>query len=269
MIDALTAYNLEKPLLAVLSTFYGLALLFYSPPRVKFKRSVKLAGFGMHLFAFLAHTFLLYLRVLSTGRMPFFGTYEALLCVSWCVSFAFVAMIWKQETFGYGRGATGVSWIIVFIAFMIRLFAPEVTAPRYLPPVLNSAYFIWHVIPGFVAYGFFTMAFFTALTSFVSDEKTKIKRRALAELYLWPGVMLFTVSLGLGAVWSRLGWGQWFVPEPKLIFSVITLGVFTLALGLRHSKGAGHKGFPWLVILGFALTVFTFLGTNRGLHAFM
>jgi len=270
MIDALTAYNLEKLVLTVISTFYGLALLFYSPPRIKFKKKIKLAGFGMHLFALLSHTFLLYLRTISTGRMPFFGTYETLLAASWCISAVFVCMIWKKENFGYGRGASLASWIVIFSAFMIRIFGPGLsTAPRYLPPALNSIYYNLHVIPALLAYGCFTMAFFTSVSSLGVKAEQKKKRRSLTELYLWPGVILLALSLVLGSVWSFTAWGRWFVIEPKFVFSYMTWGVFMLALALRHGNDSGRKVFPWLVILGFALTVFTFLGTNKGLHDFM
>ncbi|MBN2380778.1 cytochrome c biogenesis protein CcsA [candidate division WOR-3 bacterium] len=269
MISPLTAYNLEKLLLTILCTFYGLAILFYCPPKVKFKQKLKLVGFALHLLAFLAHLFLLYIRVVSTGRAPFTGVYESLIFLSVSITFVFLASFWRNGAFGFGRGAAFASWVVIFSAFMLRIFAPHtLTAPRYLPPVLNSIYFVLHVIPAFLAYGCFTMGFFAAITSLGTEVELKAKRRSLAEFYLWPGMILFTVSLGLGSAYSRLAWGQWWIPDLKFTFSLVTWVIFLLALLLRHGKGQGRKGFPWLVIAGFALMVFTFLGTNKGLHDF-
>ena len=271
MIDGLTAFRLERLVLAIISTFYGLSFLFYCPPRIKAKQTIRVIGFGMHLFALVAHAFLLYLRVSSSQRAPFFGTYESLIASSFAVSLVYFVFVWRKQSFGYGRAAAGVSWLGIFSAFMMNCFASYAAiGPRFLPPVLNSVYFEFHAVSAFLAYGCFTLAFFAAVTSFnVVDDSVKANRLAISEFYLWPGLILFTAALVLGAAWSQNAWGQWWIWTPKFTFSLITWGVFLLALALRHSKGTQRRGFPWLVILGYALVLFTFFGTNRNPHNFM
>lgn len=270
MFDPLTAFTLERPLLIILSTLYGLALVFYSPPKIKAKQAVKIAGLAMHILALLVHSFLLYLRFSSTGHAPFAGLYGTMLFVSWSTSFVFLVLSWKREAFGYGRGAALCSWIVIFTCLMLHIFAYKNVVPRYLPAILNtSPWFELHTAPALLAYALFTLAFFAALTSLGGKEEARLVRGSMAEFYLWPGMILFTASLVLGAAASRLAWGSWWIWNAKSAFSLVTWGLFFLALASRCEKRLSKRAFPWLVIAGFAAMIFTFFFTNKGLHDFM
>jgi ABC-type transport system involved in cytochrome c biogenesis permease subunit len=270
MFDPLTAFTLERPLLITLSTLYGLALVFYSPPKMKAKQAVKITGLVLHILALLVHSFLLYLRFSSTGHAPFAGLYETLLFVSWSTSFVFLVLSWKREAFGYGRAATAISWIVIFTCLMLHIFAYEKVVPRYLAAILNtSPWFELHAAPALLAYGLFTLAFFAALTSLGGKDEARPVRRSVVEFYLWPGMVLFTASLVLGAAASRLAWGSWWIWNAKSAFSIVTWGLFFLALLTRGEKRWAKRAFPWLVIVGFAAMIFTLFFTNKGLHDFL
>ncbi|TET22932.1 MAG: hypothetical protein E3J71_04155 [Candidatus Stahlbacteria bacterium] len=270
MFDPLTAFTLERPLLIILSTLYGLALVFYCPPKINAKRAIKITGLALHITALLIHSFVLFLRFSSTRHAPFAGLYETLLFVSWSTSFVFLLLSWKRGAFGYGRAAAATSWIVIFACLMLHVFAYEKVVPRYLPAVLHtSPWFELHTAPALLAYALFTLAFFAALTSLGGNKEVRPVRRSVASFYLWPGMILFTASLGLGGAASRLAWGSWWVWNPKSAFSLITWGLFFLALLLRGEKRWAKRVFPWLMIAGFAAMIFTYLFMNKGLHNFL
>ena len=270
MFDPLTAFTLERPLLIILSTLYGLALVFYCPPAIKAKRAIKITGLALHIAALLIHSFVLFLRLSSTGHAPFAGLYETLLSISWSTSFVFLVLSWKRGAFGYGRGAALVSWAIILACIMLHVFAYERVVPRYLPPILyTSLWFELHTTPVLLSYSLFTLAFFAALTSLGGNKEVRPVRRSVASFYLWPGMILFTASLGLGGAASRLAWGSWWVWNPKSAFSLVTWGLFFLALLTRGEKRWAKRAFPWLVIAGFAAMIFTYFFTNKCLHDFL
>lgn len=270
MFDPLTAFTLERPLIIILSTLYGLALVFYCPPAIKAKRAIKITGLALHIAALLIHSFVLFLRFSSTGHAPLAGLYETFLSISWSTSFVFLVLSWKRGAFGYGRGAALVSWAIIFACLILHVFAYEKVVPRYLPAVLHtSSWFELHAAPALLAYALFTLSFFAALTSLGGKKEVRPVRRSVASFYLWPGMILFTASLGLGGVASRLAWGAWWMWNPKSAFSLVIWGLFFLALLLRGEKRWTKYAFPWLVIAGFAAMIFTFFFTNKGLHDFL
>lgn len=270
MFDPLTAFGLERPILTALSTLYGLAFVFYCPPNIKAKKTLKIIGFAFHFIALLGHTFLLYLRLTSTGHVPYASLYETLLALGWCTSFVFLTLSWKRGAFGYGRGAAFVSWTIVLTAFFMHAFAYQRVVPRYLPAVLNSSpWFGLHTAAALLGYALFTLAFFAALTSLGGKNEARVQRRTVAEFYVWIGMILFTAAIGLGAAASGLAWGSWWTWTQKSAFSLVTWGLLFLALVTRGEKSWGKRAFPWLVIAGFAVMVFTYFFTNKGLHNFM
>lgn len=272
MLSPQTAFGMERMVLAILASLYGLAFIFYSPPKTKRKRTFKLIGLGIHILALAGSSFLLVLRMISTtlmtGHLPFVTGYETLLLLGWCFSFVFLVTAWRKPAFGFGRAAAVLSWGTVLTALILHIVALKLVIPRYPLPVLGSIVFEPHVIAGFLAYACFAMAFFPALTSLLVKKETRPVHRAVAEFYIWPGIILFTLALALGSYNSMRIWGAWWIPASKMAFAVATWGIFTLALVSRRAKRTSGA-FPWLVILGFAVMIFTYVGTNKGLHDFM
>lgn len=263
------AFSMERIILAVLSSAYGLTFILYCPPQTRFKKAIKTSGFVLHILAVALHTFLLFLRITSARHLPVVGLYESLLFFSWCVSFVFLVLSWRNGTFPYGRGVAVASWVTVLTLFIMHVANLKKALPRYLEPVLGTARFEPHVVLAFLAYAGLTLAFFAAVTALVREETLKAQREAVSEFYLWPGVILLTASLVMGSALSRLAWGSWWVWEPKMIFSLVTWILFVLALALKREGRVGRRAFPWLVIAGFVLIILTFFVANRGVHDFL
>lgn len=269
MISPMQAFTLERTILAILASAYGLTFVFYCPPKTRFKQLIKTSGFVLHVLALALHSFLVFLRIISARHLPLVGTYENLLFLSWCVSFVFLVLSWKKDTFPYGRGAAFGAWICVLSLLIMHASNLKKVLPRYLEPILGTTRFEPHAAIALLAYACFLFAFFAAVTSLVREEKLKAQREGICEFYLWPGVILLTASVILGAALSRLAWGSWWVWEPKMIFSLVTWMLFVLALALRREERFGRIAFPWFVIAGFVLMTLTYFAANRGMHDFL
>jgi ABC-type transport system involved in cytochrome c biogenesis permease subunit len=298
--EPLKLFAFEKTALVVIEGLYLISAIFYSPPAMKTKKLLKAIGFAFHILAVLLTAGFLLMRFFVTGHAPFVVFYEALVFLAFSISFAFLIFSWRKGVFGFGRGASGLSWLLTVVALIQRLVDQSGTYPRYLVPQLSNSLFEPHAATAFLAYGFFTLAFFTALTSLTTSRKeVKAERRSAAEFFLWPGVIIFTASLILASSASESAWGTWWMWEPKWIGSLAVWLLFVAALALRRSKeretasgriavtpprgkegevqegleAGRQKGggglFSLLVIAGFLAVLLTFLFANSRNHKFL
>jgi ABC-type transport system involved in cytochrome c biogenesis permease subunit len=76
------------------------------------------------------------------------------------------------------------------------------------------------------------------------------------------GFALLTIGLLVGSVWAKSAWGDFWVWDPKENWSLVTWLVYGGYLHLRRVRGwRGDKG-AWLLIAGFAVVMFTYLGMH-------
>ena len=104
------------------------------------------------------------------------------------------------------------------------------------------------------------------------------------------GFPLLGIGVALGALWANDAWGRYWGWDPKETAALVTWLIFALYL---HARGlqpapAGNTARPvappsarrrrswlppgpWIVVLGFAAVLFTYLGVNlwiSGLHSY-
>jgi cytochrome c-type biogenesis protein CcsB len=139
-----------------------------------------------------------------------------------------------------------------------------------LPPALQSAWFIPHVVVYFVAYG---ALFFATAVAMVELVKPTLKLRAGSILggqeialekvtydAICFGFSLLTVGLLIGSVWAKSAWGDYWVWDPKENWSLVTWLVYAAYLHLRRVKQWRGRRLACLSIAGFAIVMFTYLG---------
>jgi ABC-type transport system involved in cytochrome c biogenesis permease subunit len=127
-----------------------------------------------------------------------------------------------------------------------------------------------HVATGALAYGAFAVACGLSVMHLVRDARTgalvglptpgaldEFNYRALTLGYPWMSLVLIT-----GAIWAQLAWGRFWSWDIKETWTLATWLVYTVVLHLRTVRGWRGKPIAALTILGFALVLFTFLGTG-------
>ena len=84
------------------------------------------------------------------------------------------------------------------------------------------------------------------------------------------GVTLLTLGIATGMIWSWTRNGRLWHNDPKEIFALLTWLLYLGLILYRSTASWRGRSAAWLGIAGFALVLFTFLGTPLlgGYHVF-
>ncbi|HEX9860648.1 MAG TPA: cytochrome c biogenesis protein CcsA, partial [Nitrospirota bacterium] len=76
------------------------------------------------------------------------------------------------------------------------------------------------------------------------------------------GYALFTVSMVIGGIWAYLAWGTYWLWKVKELWSFLIWIYYAGFLHAIYVKKLRGRGVAWLSIIGFAITMFTYLGVG-------
>ncbi len=130
-----------------------------------------------------------------------------------------------------------------------------------LTPALDTPLFLIHVATAFAAYGLWGVAGLVGgfMQAGGEDALDGAGRRMMDEsIYL--GYALFTVCMLVGCLWAYLAWGSYWTWNIKGLWSFLLWFYYSGVMHVRNRPS--WQGWPVsaLAILGFLLTLFTFLG---------
>ena len=74
------------------------------------------------------------------------------------------------------------------------------------------------------------------------------------------GFPWLTLSILTGAIWAQEAWGRYWGWDPKEIWALITWLLFLLILHVRTLRRWRGRRLAWLVVAGFGVILFAFLG---------
>ncbi len=217
-------------------------------------------------------TLTLGLRWLVSGHLPLSNGYETMQFMAWCT--LVIAIILRRRsglaaTFGFT-----VSGMAVMVS-MIGETNPQITQ---LLPVLDSPLLSLHVVMVMVAYSLFAFMMLNGLAAVVLRFTAKGSQVAVCRLSLVSRVLLrpavFTLAAGIfiGAVWANVSWGRYWGWDPKEVWALITLLIYTFALHDESLKAFRRPMFLHVFsITAFASVVITYFGVNfilGGMHSY-
>jgi ABC-type transport system involved in cytochrome c biogenesis permease subunit len=76
------------------------------------------------------------------------------------------------------------------------------------------------------------------------------------------GLILLTLGIVTGIVWAHTAWGRFWSSDPKLVFSLVTWGIYVVLLQGRMTAGWRGRWAATLTIAGFAVIVISLVGVN-------
>jgi len=138
--------------------------------------------------------------------------------------------------------------------------------PALQQPVLLTV----HVGAAIASYGAGGVAFLAALSEIAqrwSGDRiallptAAVSRRAagVAVIVAFP---LLTAAIALGSVWANLAWRSYWNNDPKELAAAATWLVYAAELHLAGRRDRWGAAAPWLLVLGFAGVLFTWLGAG-------
>ena len=202
-------------------------------------------------------------RWIVGGHFPVVGRFEAFFFFSFCLVVIYLYLSLRMKEIGVGL----IMLLCMGLAFLLPcIWIPKPIAP--LTPFLDTPLFFLHVLFSFVGYAMFAAA------ASLSGEYLIIKDK---KIFLWIehslslGFCLFTLCMIAGAIWAYLAWESYWMWNLKGIWS---FSVWLYYAGLIHHRflsmneiSLKHRAV--YSIVGFCLTLFTFLGIGllmKGTH---
>ncbi|GFO62158.1 cytochrome c biogenesis protein CcsA [Geomonas paludis] len=222
------------------------------------RRPIFVAALGCSL-AYLAS------RGMGLGRLPLIGPQDTLAFFSGSLGLMALPFIYSHQT-------RGVRWFCWGCGALAGLFAalalPFPTINMPLPPILDTYWFELHVALAFFAYALFGIAALLGVAFLQGGGKPALDLQYRAALV---GYSFFSLSMVSGGIWGYYAWGTYWLWTAKELWTSILWIFYSLYLHLRLKGQAWERGFAWLGIVGFLVTLFTYLGVSmlmRSSHSF-
>lgn len=76
------------------------------------------------------------------------------------------------------------------------------------------------------------------------------------------GFPILTLAIALGSVWANLAWRSYWSNDPKELAAAATWLVFGAYLHVASRRDRWGTLAPWLIVLGFAGVLFTYIGAG-------
>ncbi|HEY5673832.1 MAG TPA: c-type cytochrome biogenesis protein CcsB [Malonomonas sp.] len=218
------------------------------------------------------------------GRAPLTNLYESVVFFAWTIVLIYLLMDLK-----YKQRAVG-AFVMPFALFSMvgaQMWLNAGIDP--LVPALQSNWLTYHVITCFLGYAAFAVACGVSIMYLIKigkEEQHKGDAPMGGILGLFPpcrvlddmnyraimiGFPLLTLGIITGAAWANYAWGTYWSWDPKETWSLIVWFLYAAFIHARFTRGWIGRRAAWLSILGFAATIFCYLGVNlvlSGLHSY-
>jgi ABC-type transport system involved in cytochrome c biogenesis permease subunit len=127
-----------------------------------------------------------------------------------------------------------------------------------------------HVGSAVVAYAVAGLAFVAAVAELAQQAAdgrigllpTGEVARALGHRAVLIAFPILTVAIVLGSVWANLAWRSYWSNDPKELAAAATWLVFGAYLHVAGRRDRWERMAPWLIVLGFAGVLFTYIGAG-------
>ncbi len=260
--------------------FYLASTLIYALGLAFNKPVLERPGFYGLTTGFIVHFASVLMRYFEAGYTPITNLYESLSFLSLCIAGFF---IYIRRIYGVPMIGCIIAPLVSLIVIMSFNFPNEI---RPLVPALRSVWLPIHTIFSFVGNSIFIVGFIISLIYLVVEREIKKKRsfffsEKFPSLSTLDSINYRCMSLGFpfltagiitGSVWAGFAWGSYWGWDPKETWSLITWIVYAILFHNRLALGWRGKRTAYMMILGFGLIVFTFLGVNfllKGNHTYI
>jgi cytochrome c-type biogenesis protein CcsB len=218
------------------------------------------------------------------GRAPLTNLYESVVFFAWSIVLIYLLIDLK-----YKQRAVG-AFVMPFALFSMlgaQMWLNAGIDP--LVPALQSNWLTYHVITCFLGYGAFAVACGVSVMYLIKigkEEKLEKDQTMGGILGMFPpcrilddinyraimiGFPLLTLGIITGAAWANYAWGTYWSWDPKETWSLIVWFLYAAFIHARFTRGWIGRRAAWLSIIGFAATIFCYLGVNlvlSGLHSY-
>jgi cytochrome c-type biogenesis protein CcsB len=231
------------------------------PTRLK-ERLVGAAAVGM--------TLALALRALELGTVPLVTSVEALFFYAWLLLVVFLFLVRRAA-----HKTLGV-FLVPLATVLAAVSAAFMAPPQAVNALFKNKLFALHTVSLFLGYSALSVAFCAGVMYLLLFDEIAHKKVGrmfvrlpslddldrLGHRTVVLGFALLTAGIAIGMVWARREWGVAWVWESKSVWTLLSWSVYLGYLVTRRAAGWQGQRAAWLATLGFALSIFTWLGSN-------
>lgn len=214
------------------------------------------------------------LRWYVSQHLPLSNGYETMQFMALCVSIVTLLMRRRMPlALPFGCLLMGLTLLVS----MMGEANPQITL---LMPVLQSPLLSLHVCIIMVSYTLLAFTFLNAIAFFILDKRTKGQKdkttkdplTLTSRLLLYPALFCLAAGIFIGAIWANVSWGRYWGWDPKEVWALITLLLYSFALhGESLPLMRRPRIFHLFMILAFLSVLMTYFGVNfllGGMHSY-
>ncbi len=256
---------------AVTTFFYAVGSWFSFRYYKTFEPFNEKKAFQWLLMGFLAQAITLADQWVSTGFAPLDRIDGILMILSFSLA----------GTLIFGRAKASVPILVsLFLPFIFLLsaigFATDINSVPFMDAHLMTPVMVAHIFMTFFGFSNFTVGFGVGVAFWIQEGQLKQHQMKswsyrLPALEILDGLTVFHVGVGflfwglglvLGTVQAYQVWNQLPLFDPKIFGSLLVLIIYALFFILRWALGMRGKKTMTLVMIGYFLALFTFLGVR-------
>ena len=216
-----------------------------------------------------------YSRSIEVNHPPFQTIYEIFLYGSLCMGLCYLILVFVNRLHDGGRGRLAVGGLLGLMAFLTIAATLGPVVESYgndrleLPPALQSAFFLPHVMVYIFGYGssilsalsasLYLIFHYTPLGEKFGGEEIILELDTFAYRNVALAFPFLTIGLSLGTAWAWYAWANYWGWDNKEVWALITWLVFLIYLHLRLVGGWRGPKSSWFIVLGGVCVVFTLL----------
>lgn len=251
-------------------------------------KNIGLSGTIAAAFGFVVQTTAIGLRWkesydLGRGHAPLSNLFESVVFFAWTIILIFLIIDVKYKY-------RAVGFFVVPFALLGMAWAQLGLDSGIEPlvPALQSNWLLYHVITCFLGYAAFAVACGLSIMYLIREkqEDSSASSPAGGVIAMFPSVKilddlnykaimigfpLLTLGIVTGAAWANYAWGTYWSWDPKETWSLIVWFIYAAFLHARITRGWVGRRAAILSVVGFAATIFCYLGVNlflSGLHSY-
>jgi|GEM_PF-178350 len=224
----------------------------------------------------------MFVRTAITHHAPWVNLYEASIALSAFVTVAYIFFEMRYHTRALGVFVNGISFLLLLFALWVGAAfnqAEPLEFHQITPALQDNPILSIHVSMMIVSYAFFIVAFACGVLMLVQGEgKARFAwlpgydaADELGYRAVTIGFPVLALGIILGAWWANYAWGHYWSWDPKETSALITWLVYAIYLHARGLRGWRGQIMGWLLVAGFAATLFTYFGVSfiiPGLHSY-
>ena len=211
------------------------------------------------------------LRWIISGHIPVSNGFETMLIMS-VVSILFSIIFYRRM-----NNSVSVGYMISGLALLVAMMGDSNPAITPLMPVLSSPLLSIHVMSIMISYSLFAIMMLNGISAEIlhrsgnrSNEVCNLENNS--RIILYPAVFLLVFGIFIGAIWANVSWGRYWGWDPKEVWALITMLIYSSAL---HTESISFFKSPMFFhrfcILAFISVLITYFGVNfilGGMHSY-